>query len=311
MGEAPSLVEIIRDHEVIYAIHEDSCNSTITDLQPYVEYTVNITTALNNGRYSRPTSKTFSTVLALRLILVGRPGVGKSTSGNTILGEDHTSTYNVFSLKNVTTTCQSISTSSPREMQVVDTPAIFDASRDKTKIEKDVLRWIKISCPGPHAFLLVMTVSRFSKQDQNAVRALQEIFGERVKDYMIVLFTRGDELEGQTIEEYVSSGSEELQKLIRSCGGRFHVFDNTKERHYNSTQVVEVVKKIDEMVVANSRQHFTNDMYEETTIVMQERGLGRYSDSTEIAQHVSFLPLLQRKSNQDADVIVYKFEQEL
>lgn len=48
---------------------------------------------------------------------------------------------------------------------------------------------------------MVIQVGRFTKEEQNAVRALQEIFGEKAADYMMVLFTRGDELRGKTISD--------------------------------------------------------------------------------------------------------------
>ena len=96
-------------------------------------------------------------------------------------------------------------------------------------------------------------VGRFTKEEQKTVRALQEIFGEKAADYMIVLLTRGDELRGQTISDYVREGDPKLREVIRSCGERFHVFNNCSSDH---TQVDRLVERTDKMVAANGGGYY-------------------------------------------------------
>uniref|UniRef100_A0A673NKW9 AIG1-type G domain-containing protein n=1 Tax=Sinocyclocheilus rhinocerous TaxID=307959 RepID=A0A673NKW9_9TELE len=79
---------------------------------------------------------------------------------------------------------------------------------------------------------------------KNAVKWIQENFGEHAVKYTIVLFTHADELDGKPVEEYISK-STELQQLIQTCYGRYHSFNN--EERDNRDQVMELLKMIEKM----------------------------------------------------------------
>ncbi|XP_034150448.1 GTPase IMAP family member 7-like [Esox lucius] len=129
------------------------------------------------------------------------------------------------------------------------------------QIKKEMGRCIDMSVPGPHVFLLVVRLGvRFTEEEQNTVKWIQENFGEDGSKFTILLYTHGDELKKKTIEEYLE-GSTELRKLNDNCGNRYHVFNNNKKD--DQTQVTELLRKIDEMVEANRGEHYTSKMYEE------------------------------------------------
>lgn len=130
-----------------------------------------------------------------------------------------------------------------------------------------------LSAPGPHAFLLVTPLGRYTESENQAAREMLRVFGETaLRCHTVVLFTRGDDLEesGIGIEEFLGQDEapEMLKALVQTCGGRYHVLNNKEPE--NRTQVKTLIQKVEKMVEENKGRFYTSTMFQQAELVIQE-----------------------------------------
>lgn len=88
-------------------------------------------------------------------------------------------------------------------------------------------------------------------------------FGERIYDFVIVLFTWKDELDNHkiTLHEYINSSPPTLHNFLQRCGGRVCAFNNTLTGEAQQPQVEELISTISKNVITNGNTCYTTDMY--------------------------------------------------
>lgn len=197
------------------------------------------------------------------VLLLGYRGSGKTSSCFTITGQEE-----LQARPHTEEPVLCTKTFGSRLLLVVDTPGWNmengDAADDKLDSQNSTVAHIRHLCyPGIHAVLLVVPIGEpFTEHHRTGMVDRVEAAGTDVWKFSIVLFTRADRLWGNGVEEFITEGGKAIQRLVERCGNRYHALDNTCPD--NSTQVTELLQKLEEMVLENEGSFFAMDERIET-----------------------------------------------
>ncbi|XP_026432521.1 uncharacterized protein LOC113329903 isoform X2 [Papaver somniferum] len=216
---------------------------------------------------------------AKTLVLFGRVGNGKSALGNSIFGKKEF--VSKISASGVTTTCKLGTTSldDGQVVNVIDTPGLFDLSKGSDRpdyLANEMVKCITLAEDGIHGFILVCSIkTRFSIEEEGVIQSLGKIFGEKIFDYLVVVFTGGDELE-MTFQEFLSTCPSSLKTVLQLCKRRSLLFDNrTKDENQRKKQVQQLMKCIGQIRDENG-QPYKSETFER----MKKEALGKHEANT-------------------------------
>ncbi|KAG5282898.1 hypothetical protein AALO_G00035940, partial [Alosa alosa] len=215
-------------------------------------------------RRESPVPPVSPAVSELRLVLLGGSTAGKRAAGNTILGT-HTLTHTSTETQHSESRQGEVA---GRRVTMVDTPDWFCSGLSEKDMRQDVGLCVRLSAPGPHAFLLLIPVEPSEGEERRMLEKMEDIFGEGCWGHTLILFTHAEGLKERSVEELLQTGSQELQQLVEKCGNRCHLL-NVKDRP-DDTKITQLLEKIEEMVSRNREQFYSSETYQEAERQLRE-----------------------------------------
>ncbi|KAK6186891.1 hypothetical protein SNE40_006152 [Patella caerulea] len=197
----------------------------------------------------------------MRIVMVGKTGVGKSELGNSLLGYKH---FQPHALAGSSTSLCKYGTrmlKDGRKVVVVDTPGTFDTRKSDWKTTPEIIRCMELSSPGPHVFLFVVRIGRYTKEEQDAIDSLRAFFGEHILSYVVVVFTCKDVLvhEHMTLDQFIASNTE-LGTLLSNCNCRYAAISNWDHEIDRNKDVEAIFDLIQCTIQNNEGDYYTLDI---------------------------------------------------
>nr|XP_023677877.1 GTPase IMAP family member 4-like [Paramormyrops kingsleyae] len=143
-----------------------------------------------------------------------------------------------------------------RKVSVI-TPNFFEKDLTQQHIRKELEGYVCLSCPGPHAVLLILDLEDISATGVRIVEDLTKYFGDDILKYTILLLCHEGKEEDSSLEDRLRK-DRNFREILDKCGHQYHLFNK------NSMEAKPLLERIEGLVAENGDRYFTDNNYEVT-----------------------------------------------
>ncbi|CAF3665093.1 unnamed protein product [Adineta steineri] len=166
-----------------------------------------------------------------KIIIVGKIGTGKSSLGNTILGEKRFKSVGNIpagATRQLEVACRN---NNDKMVTVVDTPGFAMDDNDTKKLSDvtDCLRSLLQNLHDPYAVLIVLKLNHYTMQDEHIIQFIIDNLTSRSYAKCILIFTGLDNIRADdlTVDEVLHDEARpSLKQFIEKCNNRYIAVNN-------------------------------------------------------------------------------------
>lgn len=117
-----------------------------------------------------------------------------------------------------------------------------------------------------HVFIFVVRLDQLTDADKMGLKWLQSAFGDKVLQYVMILFTYETEEKCDTIIDDLKNNTV-LQQLLEKCGGRYQTCNKMMN---NQSEMRDLMNQIEHLFNENQQQCYTGERQERKYLEKKE-----------------------------------------